>query len=55
MIIKYGTSESATVVETKNIPSWIGATVPALKKESSDADALVDEKDEEADLDQEEE
>jgi len=55
MIIKYGTSESATVVETKNIPSWIGAAVPAPKKESPDADALADEQDKEADLDQEEE
>jgi hypothetical protein len=23
MIIKYGTSESATIIETKNVPSWV--------------------------------
>jgi len=44
MIKKYGTLQPVTVVETKDIPSWIGASVPVVTKEASAADTSVDEK-----------
>lgn len=43
MIIKYGTSEDAALVDGRNLPSWMaeGATAP-VAAESADADSASD-------------
>lgn len=38
MIIKYGTSENAEVVDAKNIPSWVSRTPSDKKTEDVELD-----------------
>jgi len=45
MIIKYGTSEAAEVVETKNIPSWVTRDLPKSEQDDgTDTDDNTEEK-----------
>lgn len=46
MIIKYGTSESATIIEAKNVPSWV-AQKPSSPAADAETEAQVSSEDEE--------
>lgn len=42
MIIKYGTSEPATLVDTKNIPSWLGDEAVPVAAATDDSESPSD-------------
>lgn len=45
MIIKYGTSESATIVDTKNIPSWLSYETITVATGTDDLEPSPDQED----------